>query len=208
MSATIYHDWDWQWTQDPRALERAYNLVQKALALDDSHPTAHVILGRLLLEQGQFEAAAAETDRGIALAPNDTGNYYCAASGNVDWAADTLNRSGRPAQALEITEKAIRQDPERSDFHLEEVGLAYYELGRPAEAISALQRFIEAYPVFPDARYILTASYVELGMMEKARAEAADIMRLSPHFSLEAGVFKAVDSQDRLLSDLRKAGLK
>jgi adenylate cyclase len=208
MSATIFHDWDWQWTQDPHALERSLALVQKALELDDSHPTAHVIEGRIRLEKGQFDAAASETERGIALAPNDTGNYYCSASGNVDWAADTLNWSGKPAEALEVAERAIRQDPERSDFHLHAIGVAYYKLGRPAEAIEPLKRFIEAYPVFPEARYILTASYVELGMMEQARAESARVLKSSPGFSLEAGIFKGLEPQDRLISDLRKAGLK
>jgi adenylate cyclase len=208
MSATIFNDWDWQWTEDPHALERSFALVQKALKLDDSHPTAHVILGRLLLEQRQFDAAVAETDRGIALAPNDTGNYYCTASGDSDWAADTMNWAGRPAEALEIAEKAIRRDPQNGDFHLAEIGLAYYKLGRPAEAIPVLKRYIESYPGFMTARYILAASYANLGMMDQAHAEAAHIMKHSPHFSLEAGVFKGVGPHDRLISDLRKAGLK
>jgi adenylate cyclase len=126
----------------------------------------------------------------------------------VDWAADTLNWSGKPAEALEVAERAIRQDPERSDFHLHAIGVAYYKLGRPAEAIGPLKRFIEAYPVFPEARYILTASYVELGMMEEARAEAAKVLKSSPGFSLKGGIFKGLNPQDPLISDLRKAGLK
>jgi hypothetical protein len=44
--------------------------------------------------------------------------------------------------------------------------------------------------------------------MKEARAEAVEIMKLNPQFSLEAGLFKAVNPQDGLLSDLRKAGLK
>jgi hypothetical protein len=39
-------------------------------------------LGRILLEQRQLDAALAETDRGISLAPNDAGNYFCLSSGN------------------------------------------------------------------------------------------------------------------------------
>ena len=45
-------------------------------------------------------------------------------------------------------------------------------------------------------------------MMEQARAEAAKVMKSSPGFSLEAGLFKGLEPQDRLISDLRKAGLK
>jgi tetratricopeptide (TPR) repeat protein len=207
MGGTIFYDWGWQWTQDPHAVERSSELVQKALALDDSHPAAHVIWGRILLEQRHFDAAAVETERGIALAPNDTGNSFCLASGSRDWEADTLNWSGRSAEALKIEEEAIRRDPRNGDFHLMEMGMAYYKLGRSAEAIPVLKRFIDSYPFFVQARYILAAAYAESGLMEQARVEAAEVMKLSPQFSLEAGFFKGMDPQDRLISDLRKAGL-
>jgi adenylate cyclase len=208
LSGAIFNDWSWQWSQDPDALEHSFEFAQKALALDDSDPTAHVILGRILLEQRQFDAAVAETDRGIALAPNEAGNYFCLSSGNSDWAADTLNWSGRPAEAIDISEKAMRRDPRNSDFHLLPIGFAYYILGRPAEAVPALKRFIDSYPGFVSARWILAASYVELGMMKEARAEAAELMRFSPHFSLEGGLFKGANPPEHLISDLRKAGLK
>jgi adenylate cyclase len=208
LSGAIFNDWSWQWSQDPDALEHSFEFAQKALALDDSDPTAHVILGRILLEQRQFDAAVAETDRGIALAPNEAGNYFCLSSGNSDWAADTLNWSGRPAEAIDISEKAMRRDPRNSDFHLLPIGFAYYILGRPAESVPALKRFIDSYPGFVSARWILAASYVELGMMKEARAEAAELMRFSPHFSLEGGLFKGANPPEHLISDLRKAGLK
>jgi adenylate cyclase len=208
LSGALFNDWSWQWSQDPNALEHSFEFAQKALELDDSDPTAHVILGRILLEQRQFDAAVTETDRGIALAPNEAGNYFCLSSGNSDWAADTLNWSGRPAEAIDISEKAMRRDPRNSDFHLLPIGFAYYILGRPAEAVPVLTRFIDAYPGFVSARWILTASYVELGMMEQAREEAANLTRISPRFSLEEGIFKGPHPPDHLISDLRKAGLK
>ena len=86
--------------------------------------------------------------------------------------------------------------------------MAYYRLGRSAEAIPVLKRFIVAYPIFVQARYILAASYADSGLMEQARTQSAEVMKLSPRFSLEAGFFQGLDPQDRLISDLRKAGLK
>jgi adenylate cyclase len=208
MSATIFLEWSWQWTLDPRALEQSLEFAKKALALDDSNPSAHVILGRILLEQREFDAAVAETNRGIALAPNETGNNYCLASGNSDWAAETMNWSGRPAEGLQIAEKAMRRDPTYGDFHLMAIGMAYYQMGRSAEAIAPLKRFIEAYPIFEEARLFLAASYAEAGMIKEAHAEAAELMKISPGFSLKASIFKNKDPQDRLIPDLRKAGLK
>jgi predicted Zn-dependent protease len=119
-----------------------------------------------------------------------------------------MNWSGRPAEALKIEEEATRRDPRNRDFHLMEMGIAYYRLGRPAEALPILRRFDDSYPDFVDAQLFLTASYAQSGMMEEAHAEAAKLMKSSPGFSLEEGLFKGLDPQDRLISDLRKAGLK
>jgi hypothetical protein len=44
--------------------------------------------------------------------------------------------------------------------------------------------------------------------MEQARAEAAEVMKISPKFSLETGIFSNIDRQGRLISDLRQTGLK
>jgi hypothetical protein len=53
---------------------------------------------------------------------------------------------------------------------------------------------------------------VELGRNDDARAEAAEVLRLSPHYSLAAWqqVYRYKDPavQERWLADLRKAGLK
>jgi hypothetical protein len=60
-------------------------------------------------------------------------------------------------------------------------------------------------------RVWLTVAYSELNRKEAARAEAAEIMRISPHFSLRAeGERMSLQDQalqERYLNDLRKAGL-
>jgi hypothetical protein len=56
--------------------------------------------------------------------------------------------------------------------------------------------------------------YIELGRNDAARAEAAEVLRLNPHFSAEK-IFptagpkgKVLAENERLNLDLRKAGLK
>jgi hypothetical protein len=44
--------------------------------------------------------------------------------------------------------------------------------------------------------------------MEQAHAEAAEVMRLNPQYSLEAGPFRGLPPSDPFISDLRKAGVK
>jgi adenylate cyclase len=45
LSSTYSIEWIWRWSADPQTLERAFELVQKALALDDSLPSSPFALG-------------------------------------------------------------------------------------------------------------------------------------------------------------------
>lgn len=58
---------------------------------------------------------------------------------------------------------------------------------------------------------LLAASYVELGRMDEARAEVAEILRISPDFrsgSKSRGPYKDQAVPKRMVAALRKAGLK
>jgi adenylate cyclase len=91
LAETYWADWNLQWNQDPQNLERALDLAQKALALDDSLPEAHGLLGLLYLYgKRDFERAVAEGERAVALAPN-CGSCY-ATLGLI------LNFAGRPQE--------------------------------------------------------------------------------------------------------------
>ncbi len=57
----------------------------------------------------------------------------------------------------------------------------------------------------------MLACYIEMGRMDDARAEAAEVMRINPAFSLEKQKQLSVIAQpmrDRLYGDAAKAGLK
>jgi TolB-like protein/class 3 adenylate cyclase len=67
---TYLWEWGFQWSQDPQNLEQAFALAQKALALDDSHPQSHELLGLVhLLKNKQPEQAVTEMERAVALSP-------------------------------------------------------------------------------------------------------------------------------------------
>jgi adenylate cyclase len=62
------------------------------------------------------------------------------------------------------------------------------------------------------AHVLLAATYSELEREDEARAEAAEILRINPHYSLaivqERVPYKDSALRDRQLTALRKAGLR
>src|SRR5713101_6036147 len=67
---TYFEDWGWGWSLDAHDLDRASELEQHAVGLDDSQPLAHALLGAIYLYKRQHEQALAEGHRAIALDPN------------------------------------------------------------------------------------------------------------------------------------------
>jgi tetratricopeptide (TPR) repeat protein len=85
-------------------------------------------------------------------------------------------------------------------------------MGRHEEAITALKQVLTRSPNHLGTHVRLAVSYSELGREKEARAEAAEILRISPDYSLEVArqrlPFKDPAKLERFLAALRKAGLK
>jgi tetratricopeptide (TPR) repeat protein len=198
----------WQWASqqspDAQALEQALAAAQRALALNDSSPLGHWILGSVYLWQKQYAEAIAELERAIALAPNNALGYASL--------AETLSRVGRPEEAVAIAEQALRRTPFVADGHLNRVGAAYDLAGQPEEAIAPLKQYLARYPNILGAHLTLAAVYSELGREAEARTEAAEVLRINPQFSLEIHKqrepIKDPAVLERHLAALRQAGLK
>jgi len=109
-------------------------------------------------------------------------------------------------------EQALCRKPLIADAHLGSVGTAYYLAGRPEEAIAPLKQYLSRYPNILGAHLTLAAVYSELGRAAEARAEAAEVLRLNPQFSLEVHrqrePIKDPARLERHLAALRQAGLK
>ena len=135
------------------------------------------VLGRVYLWKKQHDQAIAEAERAIALDPNDADGYA--------WLGETLNFAGRPEEAIGLIEKAMRLDPRYPPSYSYLLGRAYRLTGRYEEAIAAYKRALTRNPNLLPAHHDLAIIYSELGREEEARAEAAEILRISPNFSLE-----------------------
>jgi adenylate cyclase len=84
--------------------------------------------------------------------------------------------------------------------------------GRFVEAVATLKEVISRSPNSLPAHLILAAVYSELGKDVEARAEAAEVLKISPKYSLEVwrqrAPYKDPALLERQLAALRKAGLK
>jgi TolB-like protein/class 3 adenylate cyclase/tetratricopeptide (TPR) repeat protein len=153
LSWTYYREWIFRWSTDPQSLERAMAFARQAIALDDSLPRAHALLGMLYTQTQQYDQALAEGERAVALDPNNADSYSMRAA--------MLNLAGRPEEALRMSEQAMRLNPRYPPVYLNVVGWTYYYTGRYAEAIATMKAVISRSPTFLGAYPILTFAYVD-----------------------------------------------
>jgi adenylate cyclase len=118
---------------------------------------------------------------------------------------------GRYEEAVQYLKKAIRHDPKSPTFYYLGLGHAYRGLEQYDNAIAAYNKALERDPDYFMANVFLTATYYLAGREEEARAEAAEVLRLQPKFSV-ARLAKILPYQDkdylnRTLESMRKAGL-
>jgi adenylate cyclase len=203
LSVTYWGEWFLGWSQDPQTLKRGFELAQKAVALDDSLPVAHSVLGYVYLIKKQHEQAIAEAERAIVLDPN-----FADAYANL---ATILSTGGRPEEAIGLAKQAMRLNPHYPPIYLNALGLAYLSAGRYEEAIAPLQQALSRNPNFLSSHANLAVVYSELGREEEARAEVAEVLRLSPvplAVWRQRVLFKDPVVAERFLDGLRRAGLK
>ena len=90
--------------------------------------------------------------------------------------------------------------------------MRYRLTGRFEEAVSAYKKSIQRGPNNIFAHIQLAVTYIVMGREKEARAEAAEVLRINPKFSLDSYAkvlaYKDQSVNDRIVAALRKAGLK
>ena len=117
-----------------------------------------------------------------------------------------------PEEAIAMSQKAIRLNPFGSTSTFFHLGMSYRMTGRFDEAVSAFKKLIESEPNHIFAHNQLAVTYIQMGREKEARAEAAEVLRINPKFSVDflakALPFKDQSEIDKITNALRKAGLK
>jgi adenylate cyclase len=185
----------------PAALDRAVELAGMAVHADPRLPQARAQLGYVLLYKGLHDGAIAEFERAFVLNPNYVDHRYAAG----------LILAGEPARALKVLEAGIRLDPFSWIPVFCQMGLANYLLKRYGEAVRLCGECASRLPNLQTPHLFLAAAYAQLGQLEEAKAEAAQVLRINPGFTIErhkrVWVHKDPKDLEHRLDGLRKAGL-
>jgi TolB-like protein/class 3 adenylate cyclase/Flp pilus assembly protein TadD len=192
------------WTESPnQATARAAELAEQALGLDGSLSETHSLLGAIHLMRRDYGHAIAAGEKAIALDPNGADVPALLAM--------TLNWSGRAEEAGALIDKAMRLSPLYSAWYLAVQAHAHRLTGRLEAAAACYGDSLARNPNHIGPRIGLTACYAEMGREAEARAQAAEVLRINPKFTLakyaESLTYKDPAASETALTALRQAGL-
>ena len=186
------------------SISKSRELEEKAIALDDSLAEAYALLAYLFTMTGQQDEAVGLAEKAVALNPNSAELHY--RLGKV------LLFVHKWEESISEYKIAIRLNPIPPTYYLWSLGWAYAWAGQYKEAVTWGEKAVGRQPDDIFARIMMTTVYSFAGREEEARAEAAEVMRINPKFSLEEYAkivsYKNKDDKDRAVEALRKAGLK
>ena len=158
----------------------------------------------LYIMQGQHDKAIAAGKRAVALSPSGASAHSSLAT--------ALNYAGRHEEAIVFLKKAISLNPFPPGIYLRNLGSAYRMSGRYEEAVEEYRKSLQKGPDDLFTHLGLAICYLSLGREEEARAEAAEVLRIHPEFSLQHFArtlpYKNQLDIDYAIAILRKAGLK
>jgi adenylate cyclase len=187
---------------NPSALDRAYQLATRAIQLHSSLPQAHAQLAYVLALKGRHQASIASFEKAIALNPSF-----------ADWRFTlVLTLAGSPAAAIQIGESYTRLDPFYPPPATGFLGLAYYMLRKYEEAVPPLRECVTRAPNYRAGHAALAAALAQMGQLEEARVEVAEVLRIDPKYTIDGtgkkfGFFRNPDDARHFFDGLRKAGL-
>lgn len=209
---TYKRDILYEQTEEPwRDVELAWNLSKEAEVIPDKSRLeslmSHLAMAHMYyLHEGDFERSADEAILAAKLVPNDA---FTRAG-----LAQFLVISGRNDLAIEWMEEAARRyHPSGRSFYFGDLAFAYYNAGRPADAVAQFQKIKQ--PLIKSRKLNLAAAYVRAGKLLEAQVLVAEVLRDYPGWTLKKEAVWPTGKRPRYaepilrpyLADLAKAGL-
>ena len=151
----------------------------------------------------QYDKGVAQAEKAVALNPNSAESHYRLGK--------TLSLAGRWEESIPPYKKAMRLNPIPPNMYLWSLGVSYWGIGQYEEAIPWGEKAVRQEPNSLLARVWMAVIYVSSGREEEARAEAAEVLRIQPKFTLKGFekrlTYKRKEDREKFLDALRKAGL-
>ena len=143
-----------------------------AVSLAPEEPRCHRVLALTRLHAREHGAAEHHLRRSLELNPYD--------ADTMTQMGYLLTMRGKPVEALEWIDKAVRINPIHPDWYHYDRSMALYSVGNYAEAIESLSRLSTKTPWRMTRQ---AAAYAQLGNSEQAHALMAEIQRTAPGYS-------------------------
>jgi hypothetical protein len=198
--AWIYLDeFRFGWNARPDPLDRALRAASRAVELEPNNGFAHWRLAKILFFRKELDRFESERLRAVSLNPN-----------HAETLADVgfhLSILGREEEGYEYAVRAVQLDPNLT-FAYFIYTWYFYKQGRYREALAATQQI--NMPQLYWTHFWRAALHAELGEMDAAHKEAAEVLRLKPDFAFmeEAQLWNmAKGFRARGAEGARKAGI-
>jgi len=189
-------------TKSPKeSLRKAAALAKKCLSIDAFHGPAYALLGHIIILKGDWDKGISLLNQAVELEPNGADSHA--------WLGLGLNFAGRPEEAIPIIKKALRLNPFASAGYFHVMAIAYRMVGQYDKAIEYLESGIQRNPDHFFAHLNLSACYILADREKEARAEAKEVLRINPNFSIDKFAktlqLKNQEEKKKLIGALRKA---
>ena len=160
------------WNRDPALLMVAEESAQRALELGIQSADADTALGTVHLARGEFDAAVAACERGIAAEPSfDIPHLLRGVA---------LASQGRILPALASIRRALRLNPRGTAAQRIAVGLVNYRAGRIEEAVALMEEARAENPDLVLPRLMLIFQRDAEGRGDEVRTLVAEVLRVNP----------------------------
>ena len=200
LSRTFNYEWRYAWSPEPdRALDQALDLALAAVRQDALDARGYAELGYAHLYRKEHDAALGAYERALELNPNDADII-------VEY-ADALAYNRQAERSVGLVQRAMRLNPYYPDWYLWYLADAYSVLDRHEDVIATVHRMRNP----AEGRRLLAVSYAHLGMLDEAKAQAKEILRANPEFSVlrwaDRPPFRAPEVRAIYVEGLRRSGL-
>ena len=192
-----------RWSDNPdNSLQVAKNYAQTAIEKDPNEPLARCMAALAAMLDRDLDRARSEADVALALNPNFAFAY--ATLGSI------YTYSGRPLEAIDAIERAMRLDPAWVQQYLHFLGTANILAGNYERAAALLRQRVLLVPRTDFTRAVLASALGHLGEVDEARGVWRELMEINPRYSFREHFgrqpFRPEDVE-RVAQGLTKAGL-